>query len=325
MENRSNIQKRTFRCQTKSRDRISKSGWTAFFCKCLWGNLFRDIEHGGGWRNCRKGGQTDNRGTGAFCVSGRADSCFKRRTEKQVAIADILVMHPEVMILDEPAAALDMKHTKKWMRWSRGWRKRNYGADRNTWYRVCLWMGRWDCAYAWRKSDTPCRDDGNLSGWGSVERSRIGNTDSHSYVSQINREKILSDKEEPPRTWEELESRLTWSEKFEIENIKGNLRKQGNNKINKMRGDVKWKRNSGSQFRNKSYWHDGKDDWRARKGVCKNVWRSCCIQGVYKQYDYKKLKRTANIKVQTVGEALEKWRQMGSKKLSFSRLMWSTG
>ena len=33
--------------------------------------------------------------------------------KKQVAIADILVMHPEVMILDEPAAALDMKHTKK--------------------------------------------------------------------------------------------------------------------------------------------------------------------------------------------------------------------
>lgn len=33
--------------------------------------------------------------------------------KKQVAIADILVMHPEVMILDEPAAALDPKHTKK--------------------------------------------------------------------------------------------------------------------------------------------------------------------------------------------------------------------
>ena len=32
--------------------------------------------------------------------------------KKQVAIADILVMHPEVMILDEPAAALDPKHTK---------------------------------------------------------------------------------------------------------------------------------------------------------------------------------------------------------------------
>ena len=33
--------------------------------------------------------------------------------KKQVAIAGILVMHPEVMILDEPAAALDPKHTKK--------------------------------------------------------------------------------------------------------------------------------------------------------------------------------------------------------------------
>lgn len=33
--------------------------------------------------------------------------------KKQVAIADILVMHPEVMILDEPAAALDPKHTGK--------------------------------------------------------------------------------------------------------------------------------------------------------------------------------------------------------------------
>lgn len=33
--------------------------------------------------------------------------------KKQVAIADILVMKPEIMILDEPAAALDPKHTKK--------------------------------------------------------------------------------------------------------------------------------------------------------------------------------------------------------------------
>lgn len=33
--------------------------------------------------------------------------------KKQVSIADILVMHPDVMILDEPGAALDAKHTKK--------------------------------------------------------------------------------------------------------------------------------------------------------------------------------------------------------------------
>lgn len=32
--------------------------------------------------------------------------------KKQVSIADILVMHPQVIILDEPAAALDAKHTK---------------------------------------------------------------------------------------------------------------------------------------------------------------------------------------------------------------------
>ena len=31
--------------------------------------------------------------------------------KKQVSIADILVMHPDVIILDEPAAALDPKHT----------------------------------------------------------------------------------------------------------------------------------------------------------------------------------------------------------------------
>ena len=31
--------------------------------------------------------------------------------KKQVSIADILVMHPEVVILDEPAAALDPRHT----------------------------------------------------------------------------------------------------------------------------------------------------------------------------------------------------------------------
>lgn len=31
--------------------------------------------------------------------------------KKQVSIADILVMHPDIIILDEPAAALDPRHT----------------------------------------------------------------------------------------------------------------------------------------------------------------------------------------------------------------------
>lgn len=32
--------------------------------------------------------------------------------KKQVSVADILVMHPDIMILDEPAASLDPKHTR---------------------------------------------------------------------------------------------------------------------------------------------------------------------------------------------------------------------
>ena len=32
--------------------------------------------------------------------------------KKQVTVADVLVMHPDVIILDEPASALDAKHTK---------------------------------------------------------------------------------------------------------------------------------------------------------------------------------------------------------------------
>lgn len=32
--------------------------------------------------------------------------------KKQVSVADILVMHPEIIIFDEPAAALDPKHTR---------------------------------------------------------------------------------------------------------------------------------------------------------------------------------------------------------------------
>ena len=49
---------------------------------------------------------------GITAFSDRSAHALSGGQKKQVAIADILVMHPEVMILDEPAAALDPKHTR---------------------------------------------------------------------------------------------------------------------------------------------------------------------------------------------------------------------
>lgn len=43
--------------------------------------------------------------------SGKPTHALSGGQKKQVSIADILVMHPELILLDEPAAALDPKHT----------------------------------------------------------------------------------------------------------------------------------------------------------------------------------------------------------------------
>ena len=63
--------------------------------------------------------------------------------KKQVAIADILVMHPEVMILDEPAAALDPSHT----------RKVHQIVDRLTGKGITVLMATHDIDYAYRWAD----------------------------------------------------------------------------------------------------------------------------------------------------------------------------
>ena len=63
--------------------------------------------------------------------------------KKQVAIADIFVMHPEIMILDEPASALDAAHTKKVHELIRGLTEQG----------ITVLMSLHDIDYAWAWAD----------------------------------------------------------------------------------------------------------------------------------------------------------------------------
>ncbi len=63
--------------------------------------------------------------------------------KKQVSIADILVMHPEVIILDEPAAALDPRHTVMV----------NEAVDRMTAQGITVMMATHDVNYAFEWAD----------------------------------------------------------------------------------------------------------------------------------------------------------------------------
>lgn len=63
--------------------------------------------------------------------------------KKQVSIADILVMHPEIIILDEPAAALDPKHTVMV----------NQIVDRMTENGITVLMATHDVNYAYQWAD----------------------------------------------------------------------------------------------------------------------------------------------------------------------------
>lgn len=63
--------------------------------------------------------------------------------KKQVAIADILVMHPGIMILDEPASALDAAHTKKVHELIRGLTEQG----------ITVLMSLHDIDYAWAWAD----------------------------------------------------------------------------------------------------------------------------------------------------------------------------
>ena len=63
--------------------------------------------------------------------------------KKQVSIADILVMHPDIIILDEPAAALDPKHT----------RMVNHIVEQMTEAGITVLMSTHDVNYAYEWSD----------------------------------------------------------------------------------------------------------------------------------------------------------------------------
>ena len=63
--------------------------------------------------------------------------------KKQVSIADILVMHPEIIILDEPAAALDPRHTTMV----------NHIVDRLTTQGITVLMATHDVDYAYGWAD----------------------------------------------------------------------------------------------------------------------------------------------------------------------------
>lgn len=63
--------------------------------------------------------------------------------KKQVSIADILVMHPEIIILDEPAAALDPRHTTMV----------NHIVDQMTEAGITVLMATHDVNYAYQWSD----------------------------------------------------------------------------------------------------------------------------------------------------------------------------
>lgn len=63
--------------------------------------------------------------------------------KKQVSIADILVMHPEIIILDEPAAALDPRHTTMV----------NHIVDQMTEVGITVLMATHDVNYAYQWAD----------------------------------------------------------------------------------------------------------------------------------------------------------------------------
>lgn len=126
--------------------------------------------------------------------------------KKQVSIADILVMHPDIIILDEPAAALDPKHT----------RMVNHIVDQMTEAGITVLMSTHDVNYAYEWADEVILfHEGKVLLHGSplqvfsngeaLERTNLEPPAVLSLFETLCRKGILSAFLAPPRNLKELE------------------------------------------------------------------------------------------------------------------------
>lgn len=129
--------------------------------------------------------------------------------KKQVAIADILVMHPDVLILDEPAAALDPKHTKK---------VRDV-MDRLTEKGITVLMSTHDIDHAYEWADTIVLvHEGRVLKAGppeqicldekALEETNLEMPAVLRLFRSLVKKGLVKEEERPPRNMEELERRL---------------------------------------------------------------------------------------------------------------------
>lgn len=129
--------------------------------------------------------------------------------KKQVSIADILVMNPEMIILDEPAAALDPKHT----------RMVNGMVDQLTRQGITVLMATHDIDYAYAWADEiVLMKEGRVLCQGSpqevcqkTELLTETNLEEPAVLRlfrRLEKRGVIHETEQVPRTWSELERLL---------------------------------------------------------------------------------------------------------------------
>lgn len=130
--------------------------------------------------------------------------------KKLVAIADILVMHPKVLILDEPAASLDPKHRKLVRSIVEQLSKKG----------LTILMATHDVDYAYAWADEIVLLDGGrvlrqgtprqvCSDEEAMEQANLELPAALRLYRRMVQKGILSPEEEPPKTIEDLERRIS--------------------------------------------------------------------------------------------------------------------